>query len=168
MKDDFWTGQIETGAIINGYGPIFLKVHESREAYYELDTRLERDFLTHHRGLKTHILAKPCVAAQNMQPIQAGNAQAWYYPQDGVLVLWECYLYDWVRKSPRPVEDPRHLAVWQAFEQEMIGRFSPRLVVTPAWEPVYETEDWQEFLKQAGYQIDGKLGVKFLEEDIPF
>ena len=41
--------------------------------------------------------------------------------------------------------------------------FKPQLVVTPSWEPIYQQGDWQAFLKQAGYQIEGDAGVKRLE-----
>jgi hypothetical protein len=31
---------------------------------------------------------------------EIGNAQAWYYPEDRVLVLWECFLDDLTRDRP--------------------------------------------------------------------
>jgi hypothetical protein len=31
--------------------------------------------------------------------VEIGQAQAWYYPQDSTIVLWECFLHEFVRKQ---------------------------------------------------------------------
>jgi hypothetical protein len=37
---------------------------------------------------------------EGFRDVKIGNAQAWYYPDDRVLVLWECFLHDFVRDLP--------------------------------------------------------------------
>jgi len=44
-------------------------------------------------------MARPIKADGLFAGRAAGNAQAWYYPADRVLVLWECYLYERARKK---------------------------------------------------------------------
>lgn len=154
--DEFWTEQLPVGMGLS------LKLHISEGQYHRPDVGIESQFLSHDRGNKTYVMGRPVTAG--MAPAErVGNAQAWYYHEDGVLVLWECYLYEYMRQSPRPIKDAKHLAAWRAFETEMIRRFQPQVVVCPAWEPVYETEDWQAFLEAEGYTIqEGNVAVKRL------
>lgn len=44
-----------------------------------------------------------------------GNAQAWYYPQDNVLVLWECFLSEFARDVPL-LRDTNMANLWTGFE----------------------------------------------------
>jgi hypothetical protein len=79
---------------------------------------------------------------------ELGNCHAWYYPQDRLLMLWDCSLYD--GKAPRT--DHTLSAIWNWFEQFLLKRFpTTERIVTPSWESSYETEDWQAFLTQQGY-----------------
>ena len=39
---------------------------------------------------------------EGMQETQIGSAQAWYYPADRTLILWECFLNAFVRDSVAP------------------------------------------------------------------
>jgi len=80
-----------------------------------------------------------------------GNAQAWFYPADQVIELWECEVsYPWSREDPN--EDSVLLTVWERFEQ-LLGRHFPaaRQIITPDWEPAYEREAWRRFLRGRGY-----------------
>src|ERR671914_3107530 len=54
-----------------------------------------------------------------LQEREIGNAQAWYYPKDKALVLWECYLFEPYRtKDSR--KDSLLSAVWQGFEDALL------------------------------------------------
>src|SRR5713226_3862477 len=35
--------------------------------------------------------------SEGVREVQIGNAQAWYYPSDNMVVIWECYLWNFVR-----------------------------------------------------------------------
>ena len=37
---------------------------------------------------------------EGFREVQVGNAQAWYYPADRVIVLWECFFDDRFRRHP--------------------------------------------------------------------
>jgi hypothetical protein len=81
-----------------------------------------------------------------------GNAQAWYYQQDQLLVLWECYLFDFARTED-PASDKNLTTIWSGFEHHLRERFPhTQRIVTPSWENIYERSAWQAFLQQQGYR----------------
>jgi hypothetical protein len=49
---------------------------------------------------------------QKMKEVEIGQAQAWYYPQDSTIVLWECFLHEFVRNKPL-LEDANMRALWE-------------------------------------------------------
>ncbi len=80
-----------------------------------------------------------------------GNAQGWCYPADRVVMLWECLLEDWCRRSD-PLTDPLLAQIWERFEERLIADLpDAERIVTPSWEDLYSREDWQVFLIQQGY-----------------
>jgi hypothetical protein len=80
-----------------------------------------------------------------------GEAQAWYYQQDQLLVLWECYLFDFARTQD-PLSDKNLTTIWNGFERHLRERFPyTQRIVTPSWENIYEWANWQAFLHQRGY-----------------
>lgn len=86
-----------------------------------------------------------------MRHVEIGQAQAWYYPSERLLVLWECYLFDRWRLAD-PVQDPALNGLWQRFEAELLARFpEAELMATPSWKDIYERPAWQTFLNQQGY-----------------
>ena len=181
---DFWTARIETQATIEGWR-VFLNVHRSEESYGRDSMGIERPYLSHRQGPKTYVLAKLCILQprftltatlhpepkgreigrvtnvdwEGMDTVEVGRAQAWHYHPDEVLVLWECYLFEPWREGKQPANDVRHRAVWQAFEDALVGWFEPRLILTPGWEPIYEQDAWQAFLQKMGYRLDGNVAL---------
>jgi hypothetical protein len=86
-----------------------------------------------------------------MRHVEIGQAQAWYYPAERLLVLWERYLFDHWRLAD-PVRDPALHGLWQRFEAELLARFpEAERLATPSWEDMYERPAWQTFLRQQGY-----------------
>jgi hypothetical protein len=86
-----------------------------------------------------------------MRHVAIGQAQAWFYPGDRLLVLWECYLRDPWRQAD-PLRDPALAALWRGFEDRLLTRFpAANRIATPAWEDPYPGPAWQAFLAQQGY-----------------
>ena len=54
------------------------------------------------------------------------DAQAWYYPTDKTIVLWECFFEERFRKDPLP-EDLNMQKLWQSFERYLLQIFSAGL-----------------------------------------
>jgi hypothetical protein len=84
-----------------------------------------------------------------------GNAQAWLYPAEGLLVVWEAYLHDGHRAGADPARDPASALPWDGFEGALLRHLAPwgpvrRLVTT--WEDVYPRRSWTTFLEERGYR----------------
>ncbi len=86
-----------------------------------------------------------------VRPVEIGDCQGWYYPEDGFAVLWECLVGDRYRAAD-PSQDRLLSLVWEGFERHLLER-SPnaRCVATPSWEPLYEPPAWDRFLEGRGY-----------------
>ncbi len=99
-----------------------------------------------------------------MKRREIGNAQAWHYPTERAVLLWECYLYDDYRKE-RAAEDEALATLWRGFEQAILDH-SPGTtkILTPSWETIYELADWQEFLSAQGYR---QLHLQSFVKDLP-
>jgi hypothetical protein len=83
---------------------------------------------------------------------QLGNAQAWYYPEDKTIVLWECFFDSRFRRHPIP-EDRNMQNLWKGFEHWLIGQFpQAKTLATPFNDSNAESiEEYQAFLKTLGY-----------------
>jgi hypothetical protein len=97
--------------------------------FHSFGHSLERTYLKNRKGNRTYFFMRPYIERPNIVLTMAvspkqyadagiilgkttgsrvagfkhdeiGNAQAWYYPQDKVLVLWECFFSDFARDVP--------------------------------------------------------------------
>jgi hypothetical protein len=80
-----------------------------------------------------------------------GQAQAWYYPADQLLVLWECFPEARYRTSEDPRADATLAALWTGFETWLTGRFPDARRLVTTWEDLYDRPQWQAFLATQGY-----------------
>jgi len=90
---------------------------------------------------------------KGMRQNQVGNAQAWYYPQDRVIVLWECFLDSQIRNIQALTEDIHLPKLWSSFEKWLINQFPEATrIATPFNDPIAKTiEEYQTFLRTLGY-----------------
>jgi hypothetical protein len=95
-----------------------------------------------------------------LQERELGNAQAWYYPEEKALVLWECYLFEpYAQKDPRI--DPLLATVWQGFEKLLLQALPKTTRIYTEYEPIYDNQVYQTFLAKQGYRaIDKGAFVK--------
>jgi hypothetical protein len=90
---------------------------------------------------------------EGMKHERIGDGQAWYYPADRTLVLWECILYQRYQQDENPLHDTNYANLWHGFEDFLVGRFpDARTIVTPSWEPDVKPQSWQAFLSFLGYK----------------
>ncbi len=91
--------------------------------------------------------------AKGMRQNQVGNAQAWYYPQDKVIVLWECFLDSQIRNIKSLPDDMYMPKLWKSFEHWLSQQFpEANRIVTPFNDPIAKTiEEYQTFLRSLGY-----------------
>jgi hypothetical protein len=90
--------------------------------------------------------------ANGLRQHEIGSAQAWYYPADKVIVLWECFIHSPMRNTPL-VEDENMQNLWKGFEHWLIKQFpEATTLATPFNDPIAESiEEYQAFLKTLGY-----------------
>jgi hypothetical protein len=94
---------------------------------------------------------------EGVRDVQIGNAQAWYYHQDKILELWECFLWEGFRTHPL-VDDPHMKKLWQGVETWLIQQFPQATrIVTPGNDPIaHSIEEYQTFLRSLGYESVAK------------
>jgi hypothetical protein len=89
---------------------------------------------------------------EGFREVQVGNAQAWYYPADKTIVLWECFFDG--RFSTHPFsEDTNMQKLWKGFERWLLRQFlQATTLATPFNDPIAESiDEYQAFLKTLGY-----------------
>lgn len=154
------------------------KAHTEQEKYSKSDINLEITPIAITQGERTYVHLRPFVLIPDItltiglypiaspsgaigevvgaqekrqKEVEVGNAQAWYYP-DGTLVLWECFLNTSMQDHPIH-EDPNMKALWEGFTRFLVQQFpAARQVVTTAHDPMFETEEYQAFLRSLGYE----------------
>ena len=171
--DPYWQEDILVGEgqIQRGLRAIRMRIHTSPERYNWKESIYS---LTHPRGERDYVMAKPYILIPNitltiatypqpstegaigevldskwegMKHQDIGNCQAWFYREDRVLILWECDIYECVRQDKDPSENEVLKTIWTGFEKWLLERFKAiERLVTPSWEPVYTNEAWQRFL----------------------
>jgi hypothetical protein len=72
-----------------------------------------------------------------LQEREIGNAQAWYYPDDKALVLWECYLFEPYRQED-PRKDVLQATAWKGFEKALLKELPDTTKIYTTYETVYE------------------------------
>lgn len=97
------------------------------------------------------------VLSTNMKGLrqqQIGNAQAWYYPQDKLIVLWECFLDGHIRNIKSLLEDAHMLKLWSSFEKWLQMQFPEATrIATPFNDPIAKSiEEYQTFLRALGFE----------------
>jgi hypothetical protein len=97
----------------------------------------------------------------NLQERELGNAQAWYYPEEKALVLWECYLFEPFRKD-NPLKDPLLAIVWAGFENALLKALPNITKIYTTYEPIYDRLVYKTFLKKMQYRPLEK--VAFVKE----
>ena len=82
-----------------------------------------------------------------------GNAQAWYYPEDKTICLWECFFDAGIRQHPF-AEDVQMNKLWTGFEDWLKKQFPEATrIVTPFNDPIaHSIEEYQTFLRTLGYE----------------
>ena len=160
-----------------------IHISEEQYDFQSFGHSLERSYLKTPKGTRTYHLLHPYVLQPNIvmsltfQPKHyadagtilgktidsrvaglrhedIGNAQAWYYPQDNVLVLWECFLSEFARDVPL-LQDRNMANLWIGFEQWLLNRYpDTERIITPHADPIWNVKEYQAFLRARGYKKD--------------
>lgn len=82
---------------------------------------------------------------------EVGQAQAWYYPADRLLLLRECYLLD-PYMDGEATGDAGLATLWRGGERTLLDRCPEAARLVTTWEDSYDRADWQRFLASQGYE----------------
>jgi hypothetical protein len=159
--------------------PTRAKIHRSIEQYYDIEREIVP--IKSPKGERIYFHIEPYVEEPNIiltigippngyadtdaiGTVQAsrvegfrqtpiGKCQAWYYPADTTIVIWECFLDSSFRSHTSPTEDPNMQKLWQSTEKYFAKKF-PRAdrIVTPFDDPLFQREEYQTFLSSLGYE----------------
>jgi len=159
---------------------VHAKTHRSIEPYYDIETEIVP--IKNTKGERIYFHIEPYVEEPNIiltigippngyadtpaigkvqdtrvegfKHTQIGKCQAWYYPADTTVVIWECFLDRFFHSHTSPMEDPNMRQLWQNIEKYFARKF-PRAdrIVTPFDDPLFQTEAYQTFLKSLGYEL---------------
>jgi len=95
-------------------------------------------------------------AWEGMRHKEVGHIQAWHYPKDRTLVLWECYFNRPFRDQPL-LQDENMRNLWMSTERFLLDRFSGRCrLLTPFRDPEFPDDEYQQFLRELGFQSVAK------------
>jgi hypothetical protein len=87
-----------------------------------------------------------------MKEQEIGDGQAWYYPADKTVVLWECGLYRHFEDNKPINQDPNMTGLWTGFETFLTQQFKDATQITTTHsDPDYDTKEYQQFLTSLGF-----------------
>jgi hypothetical protein len=185
--DSYWTHTlvIGEGEVERHKSLIRLHLHQSEETFHHAESLFP---ISSQKGTRSYFHAKPYILIPKMtltigltrpkadsseigrvigsdvtklQEREIGNAQAWYYPTEKALVLWECYLFEPYAKKD-PGNDPLLAAVWQEFEKTLLKELPDTTKIYTIYEPIYDRPVYKAFLATQGYRPIEK--VAFVKE----
>lgn len=177
--------QVELGRVLLGeqHVPLYLQLHQSREPFsqhglvpmtrtadpityfhakpYLIEPEITLDVALHPHPSPAGDIGRVVGSdTAGVRRREVGQAQAWYYPGDRTIVLWECYLLDQYREED-PFADFGLQEIWLGFERVLVARSAAAERIITTWEDIYPRPVWQRFLESRGYrQIDKAVFVR--------
>jgi|SRR5579872_2676897 len=82
-----------------------------------------------------------------------GKCQAWYYPADTTVVIWECFINPAYQDKTPLLDNTNMQKLWEHIQKYFARKF-PRAdrIVTPFDDPLFQKEEYQAFLTSIGYE----------------
>jgi hypothetical protein len=156
-QDPYWNDQRALGTIWHrgrAY-PLQLRSHVETERY--ISRGAERLFpLTTPRGSRDYVQSRLWVPGVPEGFRLVGGAQAWYYPADRAIVLWELLLQRaWEPREADPREQHLYRQLWRSYEAFLRDRFPTASTIMTTWEDAFPRDQWAGFLGAQGYEQTG-------------
>jgi hypothetical protein len=103
-------------------------------------------------GERTYVQSRMYVFAppETRREERVADAQAWFYPADRTLVIWELLPNERYRRQD-PREDLTLRELWLRYEGFLSATFPRANRLLTTWEDLWEREQWQGFLAVMGY-----------------
>jgi hypothetical protein len=151
--------------------PVRLRANVTDEPYRAHTPGREFVPLSVLSGVRTRVIARFYSRGANpfspgaRREQRIGDAEAYFYQEDGILLIWRCRLIDRYRLDD-PSSDHNLHALWVTFEGFLHRRFMPTSVITPGWNLPYPSDRWREFLHDHDFsqpspcEIPGKAFIR--------
>lgn len=106
------------------------------------------------RGQRTYVQSRLYLEAPpgSRREEWLADGQAWFYPTERALVLWELLLDLRVAGPSDPRENLLLRTLWLRFEHFLRGRFPGADHCLTTWEDTYARAEWARFLRTIGYR----------------
>jgi len=147
----YWNDERVLGAVFFGHDlrPVIARSHIAEERFRGRGS--ETLFtLTEREGQRTYVQTRFVTQKPQLPATPIGDAQAWYYPADRTIVLWEV-----LAAPPFQTDDPReglfYRSLWRLYEDFLTRRFAGADTLLTTWEDVYDRGVWRSFLQALGY-----------------
>jgi hypothetical protein len=89
--------------------------------------------------------------APHKREIEIGQMQAWHYPQDKIVEIWECFLTSRFRDNPL-LRDENMKRLWIGVEHFLRELFPlANQIVTPWHDPEFDSNEYEHFLQTRGF-----------------
>ncbi len=156
--DPYWNDERELGEVFVGhaYRPVWARSHIAEEVFRGRGS--ETLFtLTKREGPRTYVqshllLPSPLTPGREFR---LADAQAWHYPADRTIVLWELLIAPQYERQPDPREHLLLRSLWLHYEGLLAARFPTADQLLTTWEDSYPREQWAGFLRTIGYHEQG-------------
>jgi hypothetical protein len=94
---------------------------------------------------------------------RVADAQAWFYPADRTIVLWELIPQERFRRDD-PREDLTLRDLWLRYEAFLTTTFPSANRLLTTWDDLWQRAPWQGFLNTLGYR---QTGPAVFAKDLP-
>ena len=143
----------------DGTVPVRFRADVADEPYRAHTPQREFVPLSVASGIRTRIIGQPYLRDRDGVVRRIGEAEAYFYHEDAVLLLWRCRLLEPFRAAD-PAADRNLHVLWESFEHLLAVHFPlARATVTPAWSRPYPSEQWRAFLVIHGFARPSPTGI---------
>jgi hypothetical protein len=156
--DPYWNDDRVLGEVYFGHDHRLVRARSHTEDEVFRGRGSETLFtLTEREGQRTYIQSRLYIHAPpgTTREQRVADAQAWYYPADRTVVLWELLLEPPVQRIEDPREDLLLRGLWVRYEHFLTARFPGADQLLTTWEDTYDRDQWAGFLGAIGYRQIG-------------
>lgn len=153
----YWTDDQPLGAVYLGHHPRLVHARSHHETETFRGRGSETLFtLTDREGDRGYLQSRLYIHAPeaSTREQRIADAQAWFYPADQCIVLWELILLPPFNQHAEPREDLVLRSLWSHYERFLAARFPANELLT-TWEDTYDRQQWAAFLIALGYRQTG-------------
>jgi hypothetical protein len=148
----YWNEQRELGLVYYGraHRPLHAHSHHDRERF-GVRGSAELFAVSVGDGTRDYLHTQLLIPGNEIaREVRLADGQAWHYPADRTLVLWELLL-----EQATGVGDPResflYRTLWTRYEQYLTRRFAGVQVLLTTWEDQFPRLQWEGFVSALGY-----------------